>query len=48
MKTMINNSDFNFQGFETLSANEMMQVRGGEGIPPKTREIDIYEEEGQE
>ncbi len=48
MKTMINNSDLNFQGFETLSASEMMQVRGGEDIRPKTRELDIYEEEGQE
>jgi hypothetical protein len=45
MKKMIDNSAANFQGFEMLSENEMMEVRGGAEPRPKTREMDIFEEE---
>ena len=34
----------NFAGFEVLSNNEMLKVRGGEDRP-RTRDKDIFEEE---
>ena len=42
---MINNSVEEFQGFEILSENEMMEVRGGADIRPKTRELDMFPED---
>lgn len=46
MKTINTNAnelqDF---GFEFLSENEMMEVRGGTDARPKTRDRDIYDEE---
>ena len=47
MKTMVDNSVFNFQGFEVLSENEMTEVRGGGDIPPRTRQIEIIIEDGE-
>lgn len=44
---MIDNSVENFQSFDILSEDEMMQVRGGgDPIPPKTRDRDIFDPEG--
>ena len=48
MKKMINNSVQEFKGFEILSENEMMEVRGGADSRPRTRDIDIFIEEGEE
>lgn len=47
MKRMIATSNelVNFAGFEVLSNNEMLKVRGGDDIRPKTRDRDIFEEE---
>ncbi len=36
----------NFQGFEVLTSNEMLKVRGGADTKPATRQKDILEEEG--
>jgi hypothetical protein len=44
MKTMINNSELNFQEFEILNENEMLQVRGGADVRPKSRDIDQFDE----
>ncbi len=33
----------NFAGFNVLSANEMLQVRGGGDVRPRTRDKDIYD-----
>lgn len=35
----------NFTGFNVLSANEMLQVRGGGDVRPRTRDKDIFEGE---
>lgn len=46
MKKTIDNSVENFQSFDILSENEMMQVRGGgDPIPPTTRDRDIFDDE---
>ena len=42
---MIDNSTENFLGFDILSENEMLEVRGG--IEPRTRDLDVFEEETQ-
>ncbi len=41
---MIDNSTENFQGFELLKEEEMLQVRGGEDTRPRVRPIDIVPE----
>jgi hypothetical protein len=33
----------NFNGFNVLTSNEMLQVRGGTDVRPRTREKDIYD-----
>ncbi len=46
MKRFIDNSEKKFQGFDILSENAMLKVRGGGGtIPPKTRDRDAYDDE---
>lgn len=44
---MINNSVQELNSFEILSENEMMEVRGGTDIRPRTRDIDVYDEESE-
>lgn len=49
MKRSFNNTEetTNFNAFDALTENEMMQVRGGGDIRPRTRDKDLYEgEEG--
>ena len=45
MKRFFSNTErkVNFAGFEVLSANEMLKVRGGGDTRPITREKDILE-----
>lgn len=46
MKTIKTNpSELQDFGFEFLSENEMMAVRGGTDARPKTRDRDVYDEE---
>lgn len=45
MKKMIDNSTENFLGFDILSENEMLEVRGGIDSRPTTRDRDVYDEE---
>lgn len=47
MKRFFSNSEkrANFTGFEVLTANEMLKVRGGGDTRPITREKDILEPE---
>jgi len=35
----------NFNGFNVLTSNEMLQVRGGTDVRPRTRDKDIFEED---
>ena len=44
MKKIIDNSTENFLGFDILSEDEMMQVRGGGDTRPRVRDIDIFDE----
>jgi hypothetical protein len=37
------NGKRNFTGFEVLSANEMLKVRGGTDTKPASREKDVYD-----
>lgn len=46
MKRFFNKSEkSNFQGFEVLTTNEMLKVRGGGDAKPITRQKDIFEED---
>lgn len=46
MKRFFNNTEKrNFKGFEVLSSNEMLKVRGGGDTRPATRDKDIFEGE---
>ncbi|SHI51522.1 hypothetical protein SAMN05444280_10313 [Tangfeifania diversioriginum] len=38
----------NFNGFDVLTSNEMLQVRGGGDVRPDTREKDIFEFDEEE
>lgn len=40
------NGKKNVAGFEVLSANEMLKVRGGTNTKPGSRDKDQYETEG--
>ena len=40
------NGKRNFAGFEVLSVNEMLKVRGGTDTKPGSRDKDQYEPEG--
>jgi hypothetical protein len=33
----------NFNGFDVLTSNEMLQVRGGSDVKPDTRDKDIFD-----
>jgi len=33
----------NFNSFDVLTSNEMLQVRGGSDVKPETRDKDIFE-----
>ena len=33
----------NFNGFDVLTSNEMLQVRGGSDVKPATRDKEIFE-----
>jgi hypothetical protein len=41
------NGKRNIAGFEVLSVNEMLQVRGGADTKPASREKDVYELENK-
>jgi hypothetical protein len=44
MKRFFNNTEKrNFAGFEVLSINEMLKVRGGTNTKPASRDKDMYE-----
>jgi hypothetical protein len=46
MKRFFNNTEKkNFPGFEVLTSNEMLKVRGGGDTRPATRDKDIFEGE---
>ncbi len=47
MKTLSTNFEkkTTFNSFETLSDKEMLKVRGGGDLKPKTRDKDIYDVE---
>jgi hypothetical protein len=45
MKKMIDNTIETFQRFDILTENEMLQVRGGEDTRPRTRPLDIFDDE---
>ncbi len=45
MKRSFTNAEekkFNAFGFDVLNSNEMMKVRGGDDIRPRTRDKDTY------
>ena len=41
----LNTQKRNFAGFEVLTSNEMLKVRGGADTRPVTRSKDIFEED---
>ena len=47
MKRSFNNTEekINFNAFDALTENEMMQVRGGGDIRPRNRDNDLFEDE---
>ena len=49
MKRSFNNTEekTNFNSFDALTTNEMLQVRGGDSTP-RTRDKDIFEDPDQQ
>lgn len=49
MKRFFTNSEkkANFKGFEVLTSNEMLKVRGGADTKPASRDKDILEEDNR-
>ncbi len=50
MKRSYNNTEeknFNSFGFDVLNSNEMLKVRGGEDVRPRTRDKDVFDLENE-